>query len=219
MEIGIVKGEARQPGGRSVNRRLRRRGFIPSVVYGHGEKPETLAVSLHDLELCLGHKAHVIKVQAADSEQQYLIKDVQYDHLQKTPIHVDLMRVDPDERVRVKLPIELRGEPKGAHEGGTLVQIITDLEVECLLLKIPDAIRPHVGHLEVGGHLCVKDLELPEGVKVLHEPNDLVAVVRARAGVSEAETEEPTDEEAKAAEPKVFGRVAKEAEGEAKDGA
>ncbi len=212
MEIGIVKGEARQPGGRSVNRRLRRRGFIPSVVYGHGEKPETLAVSLHDLELCLGHKAHVIKVQAADSEQQYLIKDVQYDHLQKTPIHVDLLRVDPDERVTVKVSIELRGTAVGTHEGGTLVQVLTDLELECLLTNIPESLRPSVAELALSESLHVKDLELPQGAKALHADDDVVAVVRAPRGGADEETPVVEDEEADGKEPERIGRTAKEAE-------
>ena len=100
MEIAIIQGEARKPGGRHANRRLRKRGLVPAVIYGHEQTPETVALSRHDLLLALKHAQHVVKVAVGKQRTQYLIKDVQFDHLQQEPIHTDLMRVDLDERVR-----------------------------------------------------------------------------------------------------------------------
>lgn len=214
MEIGNVKGEVRRLSNRSANRRLRRGGMIPAVIYGHGEAPESVAVSLRDLTQSLQNKAHVIRVNTGETAQQYLIKEVQYDHLQRTPIHVDLMRVSADEKVHVSVPLELRGTPAGASTGGVLVQVLSDLQIECLLLEIPESIRPSVSHLDVGDHLEVKDLELPKGVRALHQPHELVAVVRMPAAAVEPVAAPAVEGETQ--EPEVIGRVAKEkpAEGE-----
>lgn len=213
MQIANLKGEPRQPGNRRANRRLRKRGLVPTVIYGHEQDPETVALSLHDLLLALEHLQHVIRLEIDGQQQQYLIKDVQYDHLQKTPIHVDLMRVDPNERVHVKVPVELKGEPHGVHEGGVLVQVIADIDVECRLLEIPEVIRPDVAHLGVGQVLHVKEIELPEGVEPLHDPDDIIATVRAKRGV-QAEEEEQVEEVAEkpGKGPEVIGRTGKEEE-------
>ncbi len=215
MEIAKIRGEARQPGNRHANERLRRRGLIPAVIYGHGQKPETVAVSQHDLELVLGHAVHVVQLDLQGQEKQYLIKDVQYDHLQKDLVHVDLMRVEAHERVAVKVRVELKGEPQGVHEGGELVQLITDLEIECPLLAIPGAITHNVKELGLDQNLHVRDLVLPPDVTALHEPDEIVAVVRTKKGLLEEAVPAAAvaeGAEAAAAEPEVIGKRAKEEE-------
>lgn len=219
MEIAKIRGEARQPGNRHANERLRRRGLIPAVIYGHGEEPETVAVSQHDLELVLGH-AHVVQLDVAAGEGKvYLIKDVQYDHLQKDLVHIDLMRVDAHERVEVKVRLALKGEPKGIHDGGELVQLITDLEIECPLLSIPDVITHNVKELDVDDILHVRDLTLPPEVKPLNEPDDIVAIVRLKKVEEEAvaAAAAPVEgAEAAGAQPEVIKR-AKEEEASAEE--
>ena len=208
MEIATIQGETREPGSHHATKRLRGRGLVPAVIYGHGKTPETVSLSLHDTALALEQLTHVISLKINDQEQQYLIKDVQYDHLQQTPIHVDLMRVDPNERVQVKVPIVLRGTPKGALEGGTLVHVVTDLDVECLLLKIPGSLRVKIDHLGLNAALHIKDLELPADVKILHSPDDIVAVVHPPRGTTQAELE--ASEEESSVEPEVIGKAQKE---------
>ncbi|MEP0846573.1 MAG: 50S ribosomal protein L25 [Phycisphaerae bacterium] len=214
MEITTINGQRRAPGGRHANQRLRRAGLLPAVIYGHKQPPECVAVSRHELELALAHMSHVVKLAMDGAETHYLLKEVQYDHLQKTPVHVDLMRVDVKERVHVHVPVELRGDAPGIHEGGELVHVITELHVECPLLEIPGVLRARIDHLVIGEAVHVRDLELPPNVKPLHEPEDIVVVCRTKRGISVGE-EAPVAAEA-AAEPEVIGRVAKpeEAEGE-----
>jgi large subunit ribosomal protein L25 len=216
MEIGKIRGEARQPGNRHVNQRLRRHGLIPAVIYGHGQEPEAVALSQHDLKLVLGHAVHVVQLDMAASEgKQYLIKDVQYDHLQKDLLHLDLMRVEAHERVEVKVRVELKGEPKGVHDGGELVQLITDLQIEAPLLSIPDVITHNVKELGLDENLHVRDLVLPPDITALHEPEDIIAVVRAKKAVEEvAPVAAPAEgAEAAGAEPEVITKRAKEEEG------
>jgi len=217
MEIANVQGEKRKPGGRSANNRLRKRGLVPAVIYGHGQPSETVALSRHDLVLALEHTQHVLKVKIDNREAQYLLKDVQYDHLQATAIHADLMRVNPNERVHINVAIEFRGEPHGVHEGGDFIPVKTDLDIECPLVSIPESLKIKVDHLGVGQVLHVGDLTLPEGVTTRHHPEDVVATVRAKRGglgAAEEEEGEVTGEESAAAEPKVIGRTAKDEERE-----
>lgn len=210
MQIASVTGETRKPGGRHANERLRRRGLIPGVVYGHGEQPETVAVSLHDLERALHHLQHVINLKVGAAETPFLIKEVQYDHLQRTPLHVDLMRVDLNERVKVKVALEFKGTPVGVREGGVLTTIIADLEVECLLAEIPETIRVNIDNIAIGGSLHVRELDLPAGVTAITPADATVVAVRHKktdAPVAAVEGEA-------AVEPEVIGRVAKEVPGE-----
>lgn len=178
MDAIIIKGEARGPGGRHANERIRRKGYIPAVIYGHKQDPEHVSLSLHDLDIALHKQAHVVELDLSGKKTQYFLKQVQYDHLQRTPMHVDLMRVDVNERVKLKVPIELRGTPEGVKEGGAIVQPVADLEIECLLIKIPDAIRVEIAHLKMNQVIHVRELALPEGVKALNNPEDVVVSVR-----------------------------------------
>lgn len=209
MEIATIQGETRKPEGRHANDRLRRSGMVPAIVYGHGQPPAMVALSRHDTTSALQHQNRVIKLRINGQEQQYLIKDVQYDHLQKEPLHVDLMRVDVTERVQVKVPIELRGTPPGVAKGGTLVHVLTGLEIECLLLRIPEAVRTRIDHLHLNDAVYVKDIELPPDVKVLHGLEDIVAVVHPPRGKVDEDEEAEAPTEA-GAEPEIIGKGPKE---------
>ncbi|MBK8913852.1 MAG: 50S ribosomal protein L25 [Phycisphaerales bacterium] len=208
MQVANVKGEKRSAGGRHANERLRRRGMLPAVIYGHGEAPQSVAVSRHDFEIALHALQHVIALEVDGAKQQYLVKDVQYDHLHKDPIHIDLMRVDANERVRVSVALELKGTPAGAALGGQITQLLTDLHIECLLIAIPETLRVDIAHLGLNQSVHVRELSLPEGVKALHSPEELICICRLpKAAV---ETVATATGEGAAAEPEVIGRVAKD---------
>jgi large subunit ribosomal protein L25 len=216
MEVELIKAESRAAGGRHANERLRRRGLIPAVVYGHGQPPENLAVDAHDLHLVLLRKRHVVKVNLGGQERAYLLKDVQYDYLQTTPIHVDLMRVDLSERVRVKVPVILKGEPLGVREGGVLIQILPDVELECPLMAIPESITHNVAELNIGQTVHVRDLAVPADTKATSHAEDIVATCQHKRGeVEEAAAAAPaTEGEATTAEPEVISRGKLETEEE-----
>jgi large subunit ribosomal protein L25 len=157
----------------------------------------------------------MLQVKLGRREKQYLIKEVQYDYLDHTPIHLDLARVDLDERVKVRVGIELRGVPKGVSEGGVLDQHLADLEVECLVTEIPDTLHPIVLELGLEESLLVKDLELPSGVVALADPEERVATVKPLLVTPEPEEAEAAEEPAaETEEPQVIGRVRKEEEAE-----
>lgn len=205
-----MKAEVRSKSGTRDARRLRDAGALPAVIYGHGEGVESVSLVFHEVELALSHGARILNVECGGRAQQCLIKDVQYDHLGTTPIHLDLARVDLNERVQVTVGIELRGTPKGVTYGGILDQHISEIEVDCLVTQIPDTLHPLVAELAVGDSLFVKDLQVEEGVKILLDPDEKICTVQALA-----EEEEPEEAEVDAdasAEPERIGRVRKDDE-------
>ncbi len=212
MEETTLRGEMRTATGTRAAQALRATGKLPAVIYGHGEKPESITLEQHEVEVALAHGARTLEVQIGKKKKPYLIKEVQYDHLATTPIHLDLARVDLTELVRVRVGIELRGTPKGVADGGILDQVMADLEVECTVTAIPDTLHPLVTDLGLGDSLLVKDLELPEGVSALADPEDRVATVKVLA-IHEEESETPDQEaEESSEEPERIGRVRKDDE-------
>lgn len=197
--------------GTKATRKLRETGMLPVVIYGHGEPPESIMLVKHDVRQSLAHGARTLSVKVGKATKQYLIKEVQYDHFDQIPIHMDLARVDMDERVTVTVSIELRGVPKGISGGGVLDQQLNEIEVECLMTAIPETLHPLVTELELGDTLLVKDLEIPPGVTVLTKPDDRVATITTIS--EEVEAEEPAEGEVeKTEEPERIGRVRKDEE-------
>ncbi len=201
--------------GSRKNKRLRDAGFVPGVIYGH--KEEVVPVTLPKRELVghLDHGAHLFSLTMDGKNENVLVKDVQYDHLGIEVLHVDFARVDLNERVEVTIPLLLRGEPKGAAEGGVLQQVVADLEIECLVTQIPSEIRYNVSEMKLNDVLHIKDLQLPQGVRAMQDEDLIVATVKEIIEVAPAEAEAVV-------EPEVIGKpeegegAAPEAAGEAK---
>jgi len=209
MKTRMLKATRRVQLGTRYSRRERKAGRIPAIIYGHKEDPEPILLDAHDVGVELAHGVHVLSVELGGNERQYLIKEVQYDYLASAPVHIDLMRVDLDERVTVRIPVELRGVPKGVSEGGVLDQLLAEVEVECVVTQIPESFRPLVSGLGVGETLFVRDLDLPPGVTIRNDPDDRIAMVRMLA--EEPEALEPAISE-ESAQPEVIGRAKTEEE-------
>jgi large subunit ribosomal protein L25 len=161
--------------------------------------------------LVLAHGAQLLSVELDGQQRQYLIKEVQYDHLGKDMLHVDLARVELHERVEVTVPLEFRGTPKGTSAGAHLDHILVDLEVECLVTSIPQQIKVRVGELDVGDSIHARDLALPEGVKLVTDADAVICTVRAKAAAAAAE--EVEEAKPAAGEPEVITRGKEEGEG------
>lgn len=211
METTKLKADPRSAVGTRAARKLRAGGQLPAVIYGHGEPPESVSLSRREVESSLAHGARTLEIHLNGVSKQYLIKEVQYDHLDTTAIHLDLARVDMDERVVVQVGVELRGVPKGVADGGVLEQLLAEIEIECRVTDIPDTLHPMVTELGVGDSLTVKDLELPPGVLAKGDPDERVATVRAV--VEAPEPEEEAEDEAEAGQPERIGRIRKDDEG------
>jgi large subunit ribosomal protein L25 len=210
--MAITKATWRSETGSRKARRLREQGDIPGVIYGHGEPTRSITISEHDVELALQHGERVLELDIEGKNQTCLIKEVQWDTFGQEVLHVDLARVDLDERVEVTVPIILRGTPKGVTEGeGVLQQVLAETTVECTVRSMPEEIRLSVVDLDVNENLTLADLELPEGAALVDEPDSVVCTV------TYVTVEEELEEEAEAplAEPEVIGeREEEEEEGE-----
>lgn len=192
--------------GRRANRRLRLTGRVPGVVYGHHEDVVSVALTKKELVAHLAHGAHVFDLAIEGKSEKVLVKEVQYDHFGTDLIHIDFARVDLNERVTVTVPIELKGDPIGEKDGGVLQQTLNELEIECVVTEIPDAIVVDVSRLEVDGALHVSDIKVAAGTVVFTDPDQLVCKV-------EVVTEEIADEAVDgSAEPEVIGKTAEEGE-------
>jgi len=202
-----LSAQPRSALGSRANQRLRRTGVVPGVVYGHKEAVVPITLPRKDLVNHLNRGVHVFDLALDGRSEKVLVKDVQYDHLGIEVLHVDFARVSLDEKVEVTVPLELKGTPKGEAEGGVLQQLISDLEVECLVTDIPEVIRVNVAEMGIDDVLSIKDLQLPPGVKARQDPDVIVATVKV---VTEEEAA-PTAE-AETAEPEVIGRKAEEGE-------
>jgi large subunit ribosomal protein L25 len=183
----VLKAEVRQHRGSKDSARLRKQGQIPAIVYGHKQQPVSISLDKRSFidELHRGHR--LMEVQIADKHETVLVKDVQYDHLGKEIIHVDLMLVDVTEMVRVTVPIELKGTAKGTHEGGMVELHTGSVEVECLVTNIPERITVSIKEMVLGDSIHAKDIQLPEGVKLISPPELLMATCHEVAVVKTTE--------------------------------
>jgi large subunit ribosomal protein L25 len=207
-----VSIKTRKELGTRANRRLRESGMIPGVIYGHKEAIVPVTLPKKEVVDHLNHGAHLFDLSLDGKNEKVLVKEVQYDHLGMEVIHVDFARVSLDEKVKVSIPLELKGTPKGEAEGAVLQQIISELEIECLVTDIPDAVRHNVSDMEKDSVLHIKDLKLPPGVRCLQDEDLIVATVKEIA-----EEEVATEAAEGSAEPEVIGKGKEEeaAEGEA----
>jgi large subunit ribosomal protein L25 len=210
IEALSLEAELREQIGSKAAAAVRRRGRVPAIVYGHKQEPLAISLNAHDFAEGLHHGHRLLDVAVNGKAEKMIIKDLQYDHLGRTILHVDLMRVDVTEKIEVEVPLELKGVPKGTHEGGVLEAHLDHLEVECLAIDIPESIVVSVKDLDVGQSLHARDVKLPDGVKLVSQPDLIVATCRV---LIEAKTTEQLEAETPVA-PEVIRERAPEEEGE-----
>jgi large subunit ribosomal protein L25 len=220
----VVPAESRTTTGKNANRKLRTRGLIPGVLYTSGKEAVAVQVSPGEIGTILKSKSGentLFDLEIGGKRRRVILKEFQREPLRGKLLHADFYEVALDKKIEVKVHIELEGTPVGVKLQGGIVDFVTrELEIECLPADIPEKIVVDISHLELGKHLRVSDLKVPEKVKLLVEPEVVVVhVVTPRAEEVAAEAapvEGATAEAAAAAEPEVIkkGKTDK-AEGEA----
>ncbi len=214
----VVEADPRAERGKNESRRLRQAGKVPGVVYGAGGPALTVGVSPRRIEEVLhldtGRNTIFTLTLAGESQKgAVMIKDLQRDPVSDALLHVDLVRVDLDKAVKVRVPVRLVGVPEGVKtDGGVVEFMLREVEVECLPVDIPEHLDVDVTSLKVNQHVSVAALTVSGKVKILDEPDGIIAVVvppRAEEEVAPAAEVAP---EAAAAEPEVI-KKGKEAAG------
>ena len=177
----IVKAETRSAGSRGKNeaRRLRRSGSIPGVVYG--ARQESIAVALDPKQIRRilssesGHNT-IFDLAVGQEQSKVMIVDWQYDPVKGSLLHIDMKRIAMDVRLKVSVPILLKGEAAGVKtQGGILEQILREVELECLPTDIPTHIDVDVTELVFGQVIRVKDLPHLGKLTFVTEENQPVA--------------------------------------------
>jgi len=213
----VVEAQPRAERGKNEARRVRRGGRVPAVLYG--AKKETVAISVDPKQITRiltsesGHNS-IFDVQVGDERTKAMIVDWQYEPIKGALLHIDLKRIAMDERLKVSVPITLKGEAAGVkQQGGILEQVLREVELECLPGDIPGHIDVDVSELVFGKLLRVSDLPRSASVKYLTDANQPVALI-----IAVKEEVAPTPEAAAAeaaaapAEPEVIKKGKQEAE-------
>lgn len=209
MEKINLKAELREELGKEAVKKLRRQGFIPAIVY-KGSNCLNIKVSSKDFFDVIHTKAgenvivnlqieghHPTKGKGHTSSKKMsktaIIKEIQHHPVKEQTLHVDFNEISLTEVLAVKVPIAVKGEAQGIKEGGVLEHVLWEIEIECLPTQIPEDIPVDVSPLNIGDSILVKDLQIPEGIKVLSDPEATV-ISLAAPRVEEAEEAKPEEE-------------------------
>lgn len=190
-----LKAEDRKRTGSGVLKRMRREGFIPSVVYGGGSENRNVKVSAKGVREMLADSASTnvlvdLELDGGSSQLAFL-KDLQHDPLSGNVLHVDFIAVDDKSEITAQIPVSLVGEAVGVKLGGQLEQMIYTLEIKCLPKDLPETIEGDASELNVGEVLSVGGMNWPEGVSPTLGQDVVVALVaKTRVALSEEATGE-----------------------------
>lgn len=196
----VLNGQPRTDMGKGPARRLRREGLIPAVVYGHTD-PLHCSVSARDFYSTFHtvSESTIVTLAVGKEKREVLIKEYDEDITTGNVRHIDFYEIEKGKKLRTNIAIELEGSPLGVREGGILDHNLYQLEIECLPKDLPEHLIVDIGGLQLDDVLHVRDLTVPEGVRILTNPDQTVAsIVKPRAAV---EDEAEGDEEAAEAAP------------------
>lgn len=222
----VLKARHRAQRGKGAARKLRAKGLIPAVIYGHGEETRALSVNAHELDTLFSRisvENTIINLQIAEEKGEVpaLVREVQSHPFRPEVLHVDFYQIHAGVEVEVEVPIRLVGTAAGVREGGILEHVVHELPIRCMPDKIPSALELDVSALDMGDTLHVNDIVLPDGVFTLLDPERTVCAVVAPAVVAAEEPEEveeeglaPTGVGGEVEEPEVIRRRAEEEEEE-----
>ncbi len=166
--------------GSRSSRRLRRDGKVPGVLYGLGQDPEIFSVDYGDLRGALTTDAGLnalIQLSINGVNQLSILKTLQRHPVKDEVIHVDFVRVDPNQELAVEVPIVLEGVAKKVtDQNGMVDQTMFSLSVLSLPDSIPNELTADVSELEINDAIRVSDVVLPEGVRTEVDPEEAIAV-------------------------------------------
>jgi len=193
MSISKISAESRQRTGSGVLKQMRREGFIPGVVYGKGENQniKLVAKAFNDILKEAPSSNILLDVEIEGKTQQVFIQDIQFNDLKQQIVHVDFLAVDKDTLIKAKIPLVLKGVPKGVKVGGLLEQMLYTIPIKCLPQDLPATLSTEVDHLGVSEVHKIKDMEFPAGVvSQLHDEVVVALVAKTRAAQSANATAE-----------------------------
>jgi large subunit ribosomal protein L25 len=215
MDKVIIEAERRDVLGKKV-KALRRAGKLPAVIFGHGLETTPIVLDMREASKTLASagSSTLVTIKLDGKEHSTLVRERQYEVLQRTLLHVDFQAVSLAEKVRASVALILGDEdaPAVKSYGAMIIQGTESIEIECLPQDLPDRIVVDVSTLEnIGDSILVQDLPVPDGVEILDDPETMIVVATSLAEeVVEEEVEEIELEEG--VEPEVIGESEDESE-------
>ncbi len=209
----ILEATKRTALGKGNVKKLRDDGLVPGVVYGKGRDAVPVQVPLDVLDKHLSEGGRVVDIAVDGEPFKALVKEVQHDIFTDDITHIDFQIVSMTEKITLPVAVVLTGELSFPPDQGTLEQMLTEVEVECLPKDAPEHIQISISELEPGGSIHVRDVEVPAGVRMVTPEEDLIASI-----VKPTVEEEAPAEGEEAAEPEVIGEAKKEEQEEGESG-
>ena len=192
-----INATTRTTQGTGASRRLRIAGRVPGILYGGSEKPTPIDLDhneiFHKLRAEAFHSS-IMTMKLDGVDQQVLLRDVQRHPFRPLVGHVDFQRIDPNNKIHMKVPLHFVNEdvaPGVKLSGGLVSHVMNEIDVLCLPKDLPEFIQVDLGNLVAGHSLHVKELALPSGVdivaKVKLEDPVVATIVIPRAAIAEEE--------------------------------
>jgi len=197
MQIEIIANK-RESKGTGASRRLRRAGMVPGIVYGSGKDAVPIELNHNALFLQFRHEAFhasILSLNLDGKKEQVLLRDYQMHPVRTEIAHVDFQRVSATEKIHVKVPlhfINAETAPGVKLEGGIVMHILTEAEVNCLAKYLPEFIEVDLGSMEIGQTVHLSEIKLPSGVefvKLTHGDDSAVASITKPRGMAVEEEE------------------------------
>ena len=216
--------EARTDVGKGASRRLRRDGKLPGIVYGTGKEASMITLQHNAVMHNLEHEAfysHILSLKIGSETESVVLKDLQRHPYKRSVLHIDLLRVDANETLTMRIPLHYINEEKCSgvkNEGGIISHLMTDIDIVCLPKDLPEYIEVDMLEVNLNDTLHVSDLKVPEGVEIhslLHGGDAAQPVASVHAPKVAASDEA---EDAAAAEAEEGADEASAADEGAKDG-
>ena len=208
MEQIVLRASDREDSGTSAARALRANGRVPAVIYGHGKPTRHISVSDLDFARFLSHGAATsivtLSFDGGSSDQEdvtVMIKEVQKHPVKGRILHADFLEVLMTDQVTLEVPIVTTGGVQ--TDGGVLEHALSQVEISVLASAIPSSLELDIDGMGIGDSRRVSDIEVPEGVEILADAEQLVVSISAPRMAEEDEAEE--DEAEEGAEPELVG--------------
>jgi large subunit ribosomal protein L25 len=198
--------EKREKPGTTGSNALRRQGKIPAVVYGHGSKPEAIAIDAHAFGELLHHGARqkIVTLKGQGTNETAVVRSLQYHPVSHRILHADFQRVSANESIVATLAVVTAGIAPGVKDSGGVMDVVThQLEVQGPASQIPEHLEVDVTKLALHEHITAADVQLPNGFTMV-TPADTI-VVAVEASRTERQLEEAAAGPTAAAEPQVIG--------------
>ena len=216
-----LNAENREVEGKSSSRQLRRAGSVPAVIYGGKKEPLRISILEKDIAKASevpGFATQILSISISGKEQNVIVKEIQRHPATQRVLHADLMRVDPDTKISISVPVRFINEESCVGvkmHGGAISRLINDIDITCLASNLPEYIEVDIEALDIGDSIFLSALNLPEGVEIpslaLGDDRDQAVVSVAEAKILEIEPEIVEPEEGEEGEE---GEETSEGEGE-----